>query len=159
VAKLRPVEADFVRTAPKRWVFEASVPASRERVFAAVGGDAAGWKTWFPGFAYGAYEGTPGLGAVRIVKYLGTTFHETIVVWDEPSRWAFRVNSSTVPMARALVEEWTFEHGDGTTLVRWTFAIDPKPWFALFAPVARRYMARLFRRAMRNLGDVLSRQN
>jgi hypothetical protein len=157
VAKLRPVDLEFVRTAPRKWSFEAVVPTARDRVFAAVSGDPAGWKEWFPGLSSGAYDGAPGVGAKRIVRYQGTSFFETVLAWDEPSRWTFRVDRSTVPLAKALVEDWTFqEHPDGT-LVRWTFAVEPTVLARAVGPLQRRTMSRIFRRAMRNLGDRLTR--
>jgi hypothetical protein len=157
VATLRPVDLDFVRTAPKRYVFEAMVPADRSRVFAAVSGDPSGWKDWFPGISSGAYEGPPGVGAMRFVKFRGTSYFETMLAWDEPSRWMFRVDRSTLPIAKALVEDWTFEERGGGTLARWTFALEPTLLFRVIGPVVTRTMARLFRRAMRNLGSVLAR--
>jgi polyketide cyclase/dehydrase/lipid transport protein len=157
VATLRPVDLDFVRTAPKRYVFEAMVPADRSRVFAAVSGDPSGWKDWFPGISSGAYEGPPGVGAMRFVKVRGTSYFETILAWDDPSRWTFRVDRATLPIAKALVEDWTFEEHANGTLARWTFTLEPSVLFRVVRPVMIPAMARLFRRAMRNLGDELAR--
>ncbi len=155
MAKLRPVDLDFVRTAPQRWSFEAVVPTTRGRVFGAISGDPMAWREWFPGFSSGAYDGSPGVGAKRVVRYRRTSFFETILAWDEPSRWTFRVDRSSAPIAKALVEDWTFEeHADGT-LVRWTYAVEPTLPARLIAPAQRRTMSRLFRRAMRNLGERL----
>ena len=149
--RLRPVDLDFVRTAPLRMVFETTVPVDRARVFHAVGVDAAGWKDWYPGFSGGSYDGAPGVGARRVIRYRGVGFDETILAFDEPSRWTFRVDSATVPIAKALVEEWTFdEHTDGT-LARWTFCAEPGPLLRVLGPLQERYQARLFRRAMANL--------
>ena len=66
------------------------------------------------------------------------------------------VDECTVPMARALVEEWSFtESGAGTT-VHWSFALDPTPVFAAMKALAPSVMRALFRRAMRNLERQLS---
>jgi hypothetical protein len=156
LARLRPVDLDFVRTAPRRYVNEAIVVAPHSRVFDAVSGDPSGWKDWFPGFSAGHYEGEPGVGAVRVVKYQGTTFRETILAWDEPSRWAFRVDGSTVAIANALIEDWTFTDAPGGTLARWTFNVDPNLLGRLIAPAQLRVMSRIFQRAMRNLSERLS---
>jgi hypothetical protein len=156
LATLRNVWIDFVEDAPTRWVFEGVVHASRERVFAEVSGDAKGWAAWFPGVRDGGSEGLAP-GARRWVRVGRTTFHETIVAFDEPWRWAFRVDETSAPLAEALVEEWTFsERGEHTTRVRWTFAADPRPLMRLAAPVMRPYMQRLFNRAMRNLERRIS---
>lgn len=157
--KLRPVGLDFVDHAPRRWVFVATVPADRTRVFAALSADPMTWKSWFPGVSSGAYEGAPGVGAMRVVKVRGASFFETMLAWDQPSRWTFRVDRSTVPIAKALVEDWTFdEHPDGT-LVRWTFAVEPTLLARAIAPLQRRTMSVLFRRAMRNLAGLLSAED
>lgn len=157
MARFRPVDLDFVRTAPLRIVFETTVRADRARMFRAVGVDAAGWKDWYPGFSRGRYDGEPGVGARRVIRYRGVTFDETILAFDEPSRWTFRVDSATVPIAKSLVEEWTFDdHPDGT-LARWTFCAEPGPLLRLLGPLQRRYQQRLFERAMRNLEGQLTR--
>jgi hypothetical protein len=132
------------------------VPADADRVFAAISGDPASWSSWFPGFRAGEYEGTPQLGVKRWVRVGPATYRETIIAWDEPSRYAWRVDSSSAPMANALVEEWVMKPLDGSTVVRWTFAIDPKPMFRIASPLAAVVMRRLFRRAMGNLSEQLS---
>jgi carbon monoxide dehydrogenase subunit G len=156
VAKLRPEGLEFVQTAPKRWMFEAIVDAPRERVFAAISADPSTWKDWFPGFSKGGYVGKPGLDCGRWVRVGGTTYRETMVAWDEPSRWTYRVDSSTVPLARALVEDWYLEELGDRTVVRWTFAVEPAFWFRAMTPFVVRVMARLFKRAMRNLSEELA---
>jgi hypothetical protein len=99
----------------------------------------------------------PGVGARRVIRYRGVTFDETILAFDDPSRWTFRVDSATIGVAKALVEEWTFdEHPDGT-LARWTFCAEPGPLLRALGPLQRRYQQRLFGRAMRNLERQLTR--
>ncbi len=150
MATLRNVWVDFVEQAPVRWVFEGVVRAPRKLVFEAVSGDAKGWAAWFPGVRDGGSEGL-GPGSRRWVRVGPMTYHETIVAYDEPWRWAFRVDETNAPLAKALVEQWTFiERGDAT-VASWTFAADPKPLMRLAAPVMRPYMQRVFNRAMRNL--------
>ena len=81
--------------------------APREAVFGAIA-ERADWP-WFPGLTGGRYEGPPpyGVGTSRDIRMAGVAYHETIVAWTAPSRWAFRVDECSVPIARALVEEWT----------------------------------------------------
>lgn len=154
--QLRPEGLDFLTRAPRTWQFEAGVAAPRTTVFAAISGDPSTW-TWFPGLSSGRYEGEgpPGVGSVRQVRMSGVTYRESIVAWVQDQRWAYRVDECSVPIARALVEEWmTEDAGDGTT-VRWTFAIEPGLLFRLGQPLAPTVMGRLFRRAMANLGAEL----
>jgi hypothetical protein len=156
--RLREVSPDFLTTAPKRWHFEGIVAAPQERVFDAIAADPSTW-TWFPGFSTGRYKGPGphGAGAIREVRVGPSIYRETIVVWDRPTRWVYRVDSTTVPLAHALVEEWAIEPADDGSLVRWTLAIDPRRLFVAMLPVAPLGMERIFRRAMRNLDATLAR--
>ena len=89
----------------------------------------------------------------------GTYYRETMIGWEEPSLWAYRVDASSAPLAHALVEEWAMlEAGDdgGSTVVRWTFAIDPKALFKGGKVAASTVMGSLFRKAMRNLDQHLA---
>jgi hypothetical protein len=131
------------------------VRAPVERVFAAISGDAASWSEWFPGVSAGGQDGVPALGTHRWVKVQGTRYDETVIVWEEPTRWAFRVDATNVPMAKALVEQWTMRADGDATAVRWTFAMEPALFFKVTGAFAPVIMGRLFRRAMRNLEERL----
>ena len=153
---LRKVSLDFLEAAPKRWRFTAHMTASQEAVFAAISADPSTWR-WFPGMTGGAYDGPGphGVGSTREVRQGPSVYRETILAWDAPSRWVYRVDEMTVPLAHALVEEWAIEPDVGGSLVRWTLAIDPRTLFVAVLPVAPRGMERIFRRAMRNLDATL----
>lgn len=152
---LRPEPVEFVTRAPLVLAFDALVDAPRGEVFSAVVADPSTW-TWFPGITRGSYpDGPPlGVGSPRQVTVGGATYLETVVAWDDPVRWAYRVDATGAPIARALVEEWTFgddELRPGRTEVRWTFALDPSPLFRAVRFAAPAVMGPLFRRAMTNL--------
>jgi uncharacterized protein YndB with AHSA1/START domain len=153
---LRDVGLDFLDSAHTRMVFEALVPAPRQPVFAAITADPTTW-TWFPRVRGLPYRGTEphGVGTIREIRTMGARYRETIVAWDAPSRWAYRVDETNFPIAKALVEEWTTEGHGGSTLVRWTFAIDPRPLFRIALPLAPIVMRRVFERAMRNLAATI----
>lgn len=150
--RLRAEPLEFLTTAPKRWTFEGGVGASPEAVFDAISADPSTW-TWFPGFTTGHYlgAGPHGLGAIREIKVGPSIYRETIVAHDRPIRWAYRVDETTVPLAKALVEEWTVEAAGRGSTVRWTFAIDPRLMFRLIGPAASIVLGRVFRKAMTNL--------
>lgn len=154
--RLREVTLDFLELAPKRWAFEAPVDASQESVFAAISADPSTW-TWFPGITGGGYggNGSPGVGTIREARMGPTVYRETMLAWDEPARWVYRVDEMTVPLAHALVEEWLISPAGDGSVVRWKFAIDPKPLFSAGGPAVPRVMGTLFRRAMRNLSSTL----
>jgi hypothetical protein len=155
--KLRKVSLDFLNDAPKRWGFDARMSASPNAVFAAISADPSTWG-WFPGMTGGAYEGPGpyGVGSTREVRQGPSVYRETILAWDEPTRWVYRVDEMTVPLAHALVEEWAIEPTGKGSVVRWTLAIDPRALFVAVLPLAPRAMERIFRRAMRNLDAVLN---
>jgi hypothetical protein len=156
--KLRPESADFVTRAPWRHTFVAELPAGQEATFAAISADPSTWLRWFPGLKGGGYVGDdpPGVGTGRWVKIGGTTYRETMVAWDAPTRWTYRVDEASVPLGKALVEEWLVEDaGPGRSTVKWTFAIDPRLAFRLGQPFAVRIIGGVFQKGMRNLGQQL----
>jgi hypothetical protein len=158
--RLRAETLTFLTAAPKRWTFEALVRAPHEAVFDAIAADPSTWD-WFPGFTSGRYEGAGphGVGSVREVKVGPNVYRETIIAWDRPSRWAYRVDHTTIPLAHALVEEWTVEPSGGSTaLVRWTFAIEPRLVFRAIGPAASTVLRRTFLKAMANLEAALRKR-
>jgi len=156
---LRPEDSGFATSAPKVLAFDADVDASRDRVFEAVVADPRTWKAWFPGITGGGYArpGEHGVGATRFLGLAGMQVRETVLVYEKPSRWLYRVDAAPIPIARALLETWSFENGGHGTHVRWTVAIDPMPLFYLILPFPRTMLAALWGRAMRNLGAHLRR--
>jgi uncharacterized protein YndB with AHSA1/START domain len=155
--ELRAEDTGFASSARKVFAFDAAVDASRERVFAAIVADPQTWKAWFPGITGGGYvsAGEHGVGATRILGLAGTRVQETILVHDPPRRWSYRVDAATLPIARAIVETWVLDELAGGTRVRWTFAIDPTPWFYLL-PLPKAAIGAVWRRGMRNLGARLT---
>jgi hypothetical protein len=154
--RLRAESLAFLDTAPKRWIFEGRVGVPPEKVFDAISADPGTW-TWFPGFTTGRYigAGPHGLGAIREIKVGPSIYRETVVAHDRPNRWAYRVDQTTVPLARALVEEWTVQAAGAGSIVRWTFAIDPRLMFRVIGPAASIVLGRVFRKAMANLDAEL----
>jgi polyketide cyclase/dehydrase/lipid transport protein len=154
---MRREDLDFITGAPKRWTFDAPVAATPEVVFDAISADPKTW-TWFPGITSGGYEGDGphGVGSIREARMGPSVYRETILAWEAPSRWVYRVDEMTVPLAHALVEEWRIEEAPGGSVVRWTFAIDPRPLFVASMPLATRAMGKIFRTAMRNLSRALA---
>lgn len=151
---LRAEEPAFLTTAPLILTYTATIKAPRPAVFDALSGDPARWRTWFPGLRAGGYDTPPphGVGASRWVRVAGAgTYRETILVWEEPRQWAWRVDATTLPMARALVEDWSLDDLGAQTQVTWTFAVDPYLWFGLGLRVASAAMQQVFTTAMRRL--------
>ena len=155
---LRAADADFAQRARVVLRFSGAVAAPVESVFGAVSGDPAAWRHWFPGVLDGAYDSPPphGFGSQRHVRVRGAgTYRETIVRWDAPRRWAFRVDRTTLPLASALLEEWTVEPAADGSRLTWTFAVDPTPLFRAALAAQPRALGHVFDRAVRRLGAHL----
>jgi hypothetical protein len=155
--RLRTVDLDFLNTAPHRFVFEATVSASKEAVFGAISADPSTW-TWWPGHDEGRYESPEphGVGSRRHMRMGDSWYRETILAWDEPTRWAYRVDESADALVNALVEEWVVE-GDGErSIVRWTFAVEPGADMEAAISGAKTMIGDMFDQAMTNLGERLS---
>ncbi|MEU0396883.1 SRPBCC family protein [Streptomyces sp. NPDC006208] len=153
--RLRPVELDFVETAPLRLVFSAEVAASPTAVYSALADDVAAWPTWFT--AVTAARPTDG-GSGREVRLRGgTVFAERIMAKEPGTRYAYRVDETNAPGLRALLEEWRMTPTATGTRVQWTFAADgPAPLRAVLR-LGRAGFGRAFKDAVRNLDRRLAR--
>ena len=156
---LRPVELDFEAKAEQVFRMEEQVAAPLERVWEAFA-DASTWSRWFPGGAWARYEGagSAGVGTIRRSSVGGVQYEETMLVWDRPRRWAYRVDRSTAPVARAQLEISDFERSGAGTRVRWTLAVEPLEELGYMADGTPfdRFLANLFRDAMRGLEAYLA---
>lgn len=156
MTQLRAVGLDFLETASHTFEYEAPLAAPPAAVFAAISADPATWK-WFPGIEAGEYEGddAPGLGSRRWVRIGGVKYRETILAWDEPRRWTYRVDETSAAVFGALLEDWVIEPaGDGSTL-RWTFAFEPLPETADLFAGARDLIGTTFHDAAKGLDATL----
>lgn len=155
--RLRTVGLEFLDSAPHRFVFEATVPASRETVFAAISADPSTW-TWWPGHDEGRYESPApqSVGSRRYMRMGDSWYRETILAWDEPTRWAYRVDESADSLIDALVEEWVVEGDRDRSKVRWTFAVEPGADMEAGISSAKTMIGDMFDQAMANLSTRLS---
>jgi uncharacterized protein YndB with AHSA1/START domain len=143
------VDIGFVGTAPVRLVFERDVSASPERVFHALARDVSGWPRWFS--AVTPARATDG-GAGREIRLRGgTRFGETVLAAEEPEVYAYRVDVTDAPGARALPEEWRPAPRGTGTRVRWTVAADGSAPFRRLLALARPGLGRAFRNAVTSL--------
>ncbi|MFI8219224.1 SRPBCC family protein [Streptomyces sp. NPDC085932] len=143
--RLRPVDLGFVGTAPVRHVFTRELAASPEAVHGALT-DVPGWADWFPQVkAARAVDA----GAGRdITLGGGVRFRETVLAAEAPEVYAYRVDVTNAPGARAIVEEWRLTPAGSGTRVRWTFATDGTAAYRLFMRAVRAGQARAFRDAV-----------
>jgi hypothetical protein len=123
---LRGEDLDFLQKAPHRLDCAFDVHAPVDVAFAAISASPETWS-WFPGLTSGGYrEPEPrGVGSHRWVEVAGVRYDETILAWDVPGRWAYRVDECSAELFLALLEDWRLEPRDGGSVLRWTFAFEP----------------------------------
>ena len=149
------VDLDFLETAPIR--LDATVKLGRPPtdVFAALAHDPANWGEFFPGFDKSGRWQTPvphGVGSSYTKRFIGITVEESVLVWDEGSRLAFRVDATTAPVFHAWVEDYHFESdGTGGTLLRVAIGGKGRLAVKLAGPVLPRVFTPLMTRMGHNL--------
>ncbi|MET9322312.1 SRPBCC family protein [Streptomyces sp. NPDC003038] len=152
--RLRLVGLDFLENAPTRLTFAAEAAAAPEAVYRALAEEVEGWPQWFK--AVTLARPTRG-GAGREIKLLGgVRFQETVMAADPERRYAYRVDATNTPGARALVEEWRLTPAGAGTHIRWTFAADGTTPFRLALAAARPGLGHSFRTAVRTLDGRLA---
>lgn len=150
--RLRPVGPEFAEIAPVRLVFTRDMAAAPESVFRALAEDVTGWPEWFP--AVSSARPTRGGREVRLRG--GARFRETVLLTEEPERYAYRVDVTNTPGARAWVEEWRLAPAGTGTRVRMTFALDGTAAFHLVCRLVRPGVGRAFRDAVAALDRRLA---
>lgn len=155
--RLRPVALDFLDRATVCFDYESELPAPAPAVFAAISADPSTW-TWFPGLADGRYETAAphGVGTTRAVVMDGTTYRETLLAWDAPTRWAYRVDESSDATFDALAEDWVVTPLGDRSVLRWRFAVDPQPDLTPLIADAREVIGAVFAAAMEGLASHLT---
>src|SRR5438270_11754993 len=96
----RPVDLDFLTAAPLRLSFAHTLRATPTAVFDALTHDIATLPHWYGAVAKAEYGGTEpfGVGTRRRVKLIGgVAFHERILAWDTPDRYAYGIERTSVP--------------------------------------------------------------
>lgn len=152
--QMRPVGLEFLAEAPMRVEVEvgSSLPlASVWQAFV----DPTSWPDWFPGVEEAAYpmqEPPYGVGTIRTARVSGQLFEETLLAWDEPTRWTYRIDRCTAKLASAQVESTELsEARNGGTIVRWILASDPSKELAQAAEVLPGILEIRLGDALRNL--------
>jgi hypothetical protein len=152
--QLRPVGIEFVETAPVRLDFAREVCASPTAVFRALAEDVPGWAEWFGAVTFARSLDEGSRREIRLKG--GTRFLETVLVAEQAEVYAYRVDETNAPGARALVEEWRLAPAGSGTRVRWTFAADGPAAFRLALSFARPGLGRAFRDAVTSLDRRLT---
>jgi uncharacterized protein YndB with AHSA1/START domain len=154
---LRPVEMDFLESAPSRYVIEHEVRLPRSKVWALFV-DPTTWPGWWPGVEEATYRGDPpfGVGTIRAATVSGQRYEETLLAWEEGKRWAYRIDRSTLPLAKAQLEVSEFEDAPSGTRVRWILVADDPLAERIGAPF-QEILESLLAEAMTNLEAYASK--
>lgn len=151
---LREVGLDFVGTAPVRHVFAREITAPPETVHRALAEDVSGWTEWFSAVTLARPLDD---GARREIRLKGgTRFEETILAAKSPELYAYRIDITNTPGARAMVEEWRLAPAGTGTRVQWTFAVDGTAPFRFAFGLARPGVGLAFRDAVTALDKRLT---
>jgi carbon monoxide dehydrogenase subunit G len=132
--QMKPVELDYLDQAPALWQMEADVAAPRQAVWDAYS-DPTTWKDWFPHVEEASYDGSVpyGVGTVRRSNVAGALHIETMLAWDELTRWGYRVDQATVQLSTAQIELNEFSDCPAGTRVAWAIGCDPLDEFTFLA--------------------------
>jgi len=155
VKRLRPASTGLLVDAPTRLVFTARLRSPVEAVFHELTDDAATTPLWFREVRSARYTGPPpyGVGSGRaVVLRGGPRFVESVLVWQQPERFVYRAESTTLPGVRAWMEEWLLAPVvEGGTVLRFTMAVDAAPALRAALRLSRPAVARAVRRAAAGL--------
>ncbi len=156
--EMEPVELDYLERAPAVWRMAATVAAPRQAVWDAFA-NAEGWRDWFPHVEAAGYDGPApyGVGTIRRSNVAGALHEETMLVWEEPRRWGYRVDKATAQLSRAQIEISEFSDAPGGTRVDWIIACDPLDGFTFLAgdrPMEE-FLNELHEQAMKSLEAYL----
>ena len=154
---VRAETLDFVDRAPAEFLTEADLPATPERVFA-VFADIASWPRWFDDMREARWTGaaTSGVGATRWVRLGAIAVDETILAWEPGRRFSFRIDTATLPLVRAMVEDWRLEPTQNGTRLVWRAAYEPTLLTRLLHPIVRAIFGAQFRRTAEGLKRYLA---
>lgn len=155
--QLRPVELDFIDSAPVRLVFTREMSAAPDAVFHALNDDVPGWAEWFSAVTSARSLDDGSRRDIRLTG--GGHFLETVIAAKAAEVYAYRIDVTNAPGARAMAEEWRLSAvAGGGTRVQWTFAVEGNAVFRGVVRVARPGLGRAFRGAVAALDRRLAGQ-
>ncbi len=155
----RPVDPDFLYSAPVRIVNEVTINAAPEKVFEVLE-DPDAWPKWFKDIVRVEWTSPKpfGVGTTRAVTLKAMTVYEKFLVWETGKRFSFYFTETSLPFAHAFCEDYRLEaSGSGTTRFIYTVALEPRFLIRLAGPVGRFILGRMFRNGARSLAIYMER--
>ncbi|MDT4916164.1 MAG: hypothetical protein QOH89_864 [Pseudonocardiales bacterium] len=124
---LKPVDEDFLTSAPQRYSYSMELPVPPEKVWAVLSGDKP--LDWIRGLSITWTSPEPrGVGATRHANagFGAIRLDEQYFIWEEGRRTAFFVTRVNVPLLRRFAEDYTVEPTSGGCRFDWVFAAEPR---------------------------------
>lgn len=153
----RPVRLDFVESAPLRFVKEVEIDAPPEAVFNILADEDA-WPRFLRDVMTAKWTSPepPGVGSTRTLVLKGMTVKEHFIAWEPGKRFTFCLLEATVPLARALCEDYRLEaRGSGKCRLTYIMACEPSLLLNLMGPVGKRLLGDLCNRVTLGLADFV----
>jgi hypothetical protein len=157
--RCHPVDASFFETAPMRFKNVVELDGPPADAFAILE-DEASWPGWFRGMRKVVWTSREphAVGATRTVSLALVTIDEYFFRWESGRRFSFYVTGQTVPLAKALAEDYLLEQsGPGKTRFTYSVAIEPSLALAMGGPAVRAYFGSMFRNAAAGLQSYVAK--
>lgn len=129
VTDMHPCElvgVDFVDEARFRYANSVELAITPEQLFEVLE-DAEAWPRWAKAITKVTWTTPPprGVGTTRVVDMRGGLVgDEEFLLWEPPTRMAFRFNSSSEKTVRAFAERYDVERTAEGCRLTWTLALD-----------------------------------
>lgn len=147
------VDVDFVDTARYRYANSVDLTITPEQLFEVLE-DADAWPRWAKVITKVTWT-TPeprGVGTRRVVDMRGGLVgDEEFLLWEPPTRMAFRFNESSEKTVRAFAERYDVERTAEGCRLTWTLALDVAGPSRYFMPLGKPVMNLTFRWFLKKL--------
>jgi len=149
----RLVDVDFIDAARYRYSNSVDLKITPDQLFEVLE-DADSWPRWAKVITKVTWTTPPprGAGTTRVVDMRGGLIgDEEFLLWEPPTRMAFRFNASSEPTVQAFAERYDVAAtADGCRLT-WTLALDVAGPSRRLMPLGKPVMNLTFRSFLRNL--------
>jgi hypothetical protein len=129
----KPVDLDFIGSAPFRLSNSVEVAVTPEQLFEVLG-DAESWPRFSPVIAKVIWTSPSpyGVGTTRRIETrVGIVGDEEFLAWEPSGRMTFRFNECSTRAVAALAEDYRIESTSGGCRLTWTLALKgdgPSRW-------------------------------
>ncbi|WP_220794149.1 SRPBCC family protein [Nocardioides pelophilus] len=147
------VDLDFIDAARFRYANSVDLAITPEQLFEVLE-DADSWPRWAKVITKVTWTSAPprGVGTTRLVDMRGGLIgDEEFLLWEPPTRMAFRFNASSEKTVQAFAERYDVEPTPGGCRLTWTLALDVAGPSRFFMPVSKPVMNLTFRWFLKKL--------